>query len=152
MFPGVELPNSSVGVYAPDTDVYNTFWELMEPIICSLFNLKRSTIYQPPSHMTGIGDVTLDPDGKYILSSRIRLARNLEGYPLPALSSREVHIHTVRCRYNAANFLQNPHNRHPIARPGGVCFDFNIWFNFCHCHMEYRDKLDRVITALDCTF
>ena len=24
---------------------------------------------------------------------------------------------TVRCRYNAVNFLQNPHNRHPIARP-----------------------------------
>ena len=24
-------------------------------------------------------------------------------------------IYTVRCRYNAVNFLQNPHNRHPIA-------------------------------------
>ena len=22
---------------------------------------------------------------------------------------------TVRCRYNAVNFLPNPHNRHPIA-------------------------------------
>ena len=26
---------------------------------------------------------------------------------------------TVRCLYNAVNFLQNPHNRHPIARPWG---------------------------------
>ena len=25
--------------------------------------------------------------------------------------------HTVRCRYDAVHFLQNPHNRHPIARP-----------------------------------
>ena len=24
-----------------------------------------------------------------------------------------------RCRYSAVNFLQNPHNRHPIARPWG---------------------------------
>ena len=26
---------------------------------------------------------------------------------------------TVRCHYNAVNFLQNPHKRHPIARPFG---------------------------------
>ena len=26
---------------------------------------------------------------------------------------------TVRCHYNAVNFLPNPHNRHPIARPWG---------------------------------
>ena len=26
---------------------------------------------------------------------------------------------TVWCRYNAVDFLQNPHNRHPIARPRG---------------------------------
>ena len=24
---------------------------------------------------------------------------------------------TVNCRYNAVNFLPNPHNSHPIARP-----------------------------------
>ena len=24
---------------------------------------------------------------------------------------------SVRCRYNAVSFLQNHHNRHPIARP-----------------------------------
>ena len=27
--------------------------------------------------------------------------------------------YTVRCRSNAVDFLQNPHNRHPIARPWG---------------------------------
>ena len=26
---------------------------------------------------------------------------------------------TARCRYNVVNFLQNPHKRHPIARPLG---------------------------------
>ena len=45
----------------------------------------------------------------------------------------------------------NHHNRHPIARPWGVCCDSNIWFTFCHCYrMWYCDKLDRIITALDC--
>ena len=28
-------------------------------------------------------------------------------------------VNTVRYRYNAANYLQNPYNRHPIARPWG---------------------------------
>ena len=27
--------------------------------------------------------------------------------------------YTVRCRYNAVNFLTNIHKRHPIARPLG---------------------------------
>ena len=30
-----------------------------------------------------------------------------------------INADTVQCRYNAVNFLQNPHNRHPIARPWG---------------------------------
>ena len=28
-------------------------------------------------------------------------------------------LHTARCCYNAVNFLENPHKRHPIARPLG---------------------------------
>ena len=27
--------------------------------------------------------------------------------------------YTVRCRYKAVNFIQNPHNKHPISRPWG---------------------------------
>ena len=27
------------------------------------------------------------------------------------------HSYTVPCRYNAVNFLENPHKRHPIAHP-----------------------------------
>ena len=56
---------------------------------------------------------------------------------------------TVRCRYNAVNFISNPQNRHPIARPwgrvigggggggagwGGVCCEFEVRFTFYRCH------------------
>ena len=34
---------------------------------------------------------------------------------------------TVRCRYNAVNFLQNTHNRHPIARPWGRDMGCLLW-------------------------
>ena len=37
---------------------------------------------------------------------------------------RVLFCYTVRCRYNAINFLPNPHNRYPIARPWGCL----LWF------------------------
>ena len=44
-------------------------------------------------------------------------------------------FNTVRCRYNAVNFLQNIHGRHPIARPSGRGMDcllgFSLWLIFC---------------------
>ena len=69
-----------------------------------------------------------------------------------------IHIQ-LRCRYNAVNFLQNYHNRHPIARPwgrgmGGLLWVWNLIYFLLlqlQCPMYYRDKLDRVIMALHCT-
>ena len=34
---------------------------------------------------------------------------------------------TVRCRYNAVNFQQNSHNRHPITRPWGRGMGCLLW-------------------------
>ena len=66
--------------------------------------------------------------------------------------------YTARCRYNAVNFLKNYHNRHPIARPLGRGMGCLLWvWNLIYIlllqlqyPMYYRDKLDRVITALHC--
>ena len=38
------------------------------------------------------------------------------------------YIYTVQCRYNAVNFLENPYNRHPIARPSGRAMGCLLWF------------------------
>ena len=35
---------------------------------------------------------------------------------------------TARCHYNAVNFLQNPHNRHPITHPWGLGMGCLLWF------------------------
>ena len=37
-------------------------------------------------------------------------------------------IYTMRCRYNAVNFLQNYHNGHPIARPWGRGIRCILWW------------------------
>ena len=67
--------------------------------------------------------------------------------------------YTVRCHYNAVNFLQNSHNRHPIARPWGrgmgclLCVWSIVYVLLLSSQrrMKYRDNLDWIITALDWT-
>ena len=67
-------------------------------------------------------------------------------------------LNTVLCRYNAVNFVANHHNRHPIARPWGRGMGCLLWFwslifillLSLWFRWWCRDKLDRVITALDC--
>ena len=65
---------------------------------------------------------------------------------------------TVQRRYNAVNFLPNPHKIHPIARPLGrgmvcnLCFDTLIYIllQSTQCRIRYRVIFDRIITALNC--
>ena len=64
------------------------------------------------------------------------------------------------CRYNAVNFLTNIHKRHPIARPLGRGMGRLLWIQhlidvltqLLKLFMWYLTILDRVITALDCTY
>ena len=67
--------------------------------------------------------------------------------------------YTVRCRYNAVNFITNIHKRHPMARPLGRGMGCLLWIQhlidimsqFLQLLMQNLTILDRVITALDCT-
>ena len=67
-------------------------------------------------------------------------------------------VYTVRCRYNAVNFLTNIHKRHPIARPLGRAMWRLLWIQHLidilpqslWLFMWYLTIFDRVITARDC--
>ena len=69
-------------------------------------------------------------------------------------------LYTVRCRYNAVNFLQNPPKRHPIGHPLGRCMGCILWVQTLtyilskslQWWMQYHAISDRVITTLDCTW
>lgn len=89
---GVANLDSGVGVYAPDAESYTTFKELFEPILTDYHHGFKPSDKQPAvdlgeSHIAELVD--LDPEGKYIVSTRIRCGRSLKGYPFnPCLNEQ----------------------------------------------------------------
>jgi len=89
---GVKNLDSGVGVYAPDAESYTVFGDLFNPIIQDYHNGFSLKDKQPPidlgeSHIKELAD--LDPEGKYINSTRIRCGRSLQGYPFnPCLNEK----------------------------------------------------------------
>ncbi|MCP4186724.1 MAG: arginine kinase [Gammaproteobacteria bacterium] len=85
---GVENPDSGVGVYAGDEDSYRVFAELFDPIIAEYHGFASSDSHVSNLNADDLDASNPDPDGLYIISTRIRVGRNLAGYPLgPAISS-----------------------------------------------------------------
>lgn len=81
---GVKNLDSGVGLYAPDAEAYNLFKDLFNPVIEEYHNGFKPTDKQPPTDLGAdkIGELPdLDPEGKYINSTRIRCGRSLDGYP-----------------------------------------------------------------------
>jgi len=81
---GVANLDSGVGVYAPDAEAYTLFKPLFDPIIQDYHNGFGSNEKQPQIDL-GEGKThllpDLDPEGKYINSTRVRCGRSLQGYP-----------------------------------------------------------------------
>lgn len=79
---GVENPDSGIGVYAPDAEAYFVFAALFDPIIEAYHGGFGPEDKHPPSDF---GDTShmedLDPEGKYVVSTRIRTGRSVKGLP-----------------------------------------------------------------------
>ena len=90
---GLRYPDSSVGVYAPDFQSYEVFHELFDPILDS---------FQAPPMAHRDDLACLNP--ATVISTRIRIARNLAGHAFPAGMSRSERLsveekisHACRC-------------------------------------------------------
>ncbi len=88
---GMENPDSSIGVYAGDEESYRLFAPLLDPIIREYHGFdpekERHRSDMDPAHLDAPDP---DPEGKYVLSTRIRVGRNLHCFPLGAnLARRE---------------------------------------------------------------
>ncbi len=85
--------DSGVGVYAPDAEAYTMFKELFDPIIEEYHNGFSPASKQPPTDLGEgkIGELPdLDPEGKFINSTRIRCGRSMAGYPFNPCLTEEV--------------------------------------------------------------
>ncbi len=88
---GVDNPDSSIGVYAGDEESYTLFAPLLDPIIREYHRFdprtQRHVSDMDPDHLQIDNP---DPENAYILSTRIRVGRNLHCFPLgPNLARRE---------------------------------------------------------------
>lgn len=83
----IQNPDSSVGAYAGDADSYDTFAEFFGPLIEEYhgFNGTHMTDFA----VSKISTELVDPTGEAIVSTRIRVGRNLAAYPLAPLITRE---------------------------------------------------------------
>ena len=79
---GVSNPDSKIGIYAADAECYVLFSELFDPIIeeyhgnVSISDSHPDIDYGKPNIFGNFADL-----GNYVLSTRIRCARSIQGYP-----------------------------------------------------------------------
>ncbi|XP_055704334.1 arginine kinase 1 isoform X1 [Phlebotomus papatasi] len=88
---GFENHDSGVGIYAPDAEAYSVFSDLFDPIIEDYHAGFKKTDKHPPRNF---GDVdtfgNLDPAGEFVISTRVRCGRSMEGYPFnPCLTEAQ---------------------------------------------------------------
>ncbi|AKQ67887.1 Putative ATP:guanido phosphotransferase YacI [Myxococcus hansupus] len=79
---GLDHEDSQMGVYAGDSETYALFSPLLHPII------RDHSGYDLDGHpsdfsLEGLPQEALDPSGEFILSTRIRVGRNLARYAFP---------------------------------------------------------------------
>lgn len=75
-------PDSGVGIYAPDAESYTLFAPLFDPIIDDYHQGFKPTDKHPQSDWGDLNTlVDVDPEGKYVVSTRVRCGRSLSGYP-----------------------------------------------------------------------
>ncbi|TDG38422.1 hypothetical protein AWZ03_015156 [Drosophila navojoa] len=78
---GVENLDSGVGIYAPDAESYTLFAPIFNPIIEDYHEGFKPSDKHPPTDFGDINTlVDVDPTGKYVVSTRVRCGRSLQGY------------------------------------------------------------------------
>ncbi len=85
---GIDNPDSSIGIYAGDPESYTMFAKIFDPIIMEYHNYDMSG-HKSDFSLAGLPTENLDPEGKYVVSTRIRVGRNFAKYAFPSAISVE---------------------------------------------------------------
>lgn len=93
---GRQNPDSSIGLYAGDAESYDLFDELFAPIIARYHGINGEIRHVTDFDASKIPTQHLDPAGTQIISTRIRVGRNLRGMPLAPAITREQRNEVMR--------------------------------------------------------
>ncbi len=87
---GVENIDSGIGVYAGDKESYTIFAPLFDQIIEDYHGFTKDDSHKSNLNPNDLNAPHPDPEGKYIISTRIRVGRNVDNMPLgPAISKEQ---------------------------------------------------------------
>jgi len=86
---GVENLDSGIGVYAGDEESYELFSKLFDPIIEDYHGYTKEQSHKSNISTDELNVDNPDKEGNYIISTRIRVGRNLKNFPLGTAISRE---------------------------------------------------------------
>jgi len=88
---GFENLDSGVGIYAPDAEAYSLFAPLFDPIIEDYHVGFKHSDSHPPKNFGDLNAfVNVDPEGQYVISTRVRCGRSMQGYPFnPCLTEAQ---------------------------------------------------------------
>ncbi|WP_324172531.1 phosphagen kinase [Sulfurimonas sp.] len=87
---GVQNPDSGIGAYVGDEESYEVFASLFDPIIEEYHGFKKEDKHKSNLNSNDLNAPNPDPTGEYILSTRIRVGRNVKNIPLgPAINDEQ---------------------------------------------------------------
>lgn len=87
---GVQNLDSGIGVYAGDKESYDIFGALLDPIIEEYHGFTKEDSHKSNLNPDDLNAPNPDPEGKFIVSTRIRVGRNMDNMPLgPAISKEQ---------------------------------------------------------------
>ena len=87
---GVQNIDSGIGVYAGDKESYTLFAALFDPIIEEYHGFGKEDKHHSNLNPGDLSAPNPDPEGEFILSTRIRVGRNVDNLPLgPAITKEQ---------------------------------------------------------------
>ena len=102
---GIVNPDSNIGVYAGDKESYETFSELFNPIIKDYHGFNKSNKHISNLNIEDLNIENPDVNGEYIISTRIRVGRNIDGFPLGSMISDKERSNVTNTIKSALNKL-----------------------------------------------
>jgi len=84
------------GLVAGDEDSYTVFKDLFDIVIEKRNDWPANGIHKSDMDVTKVSKTKIDPDGKYVLTTRCRTGRSVRGLPLPPACSFEERRETER--------------------------------------------------------